>query len=259
MMDVDLAVQEELKFAITDKASRTPSIVQLDLGPIDSPLIYKPGQYVLLGDADARVPQRSFSIANAPRDDGTISLLVTRVLPAGVTSSWVHEELGVGATVLISGPYGTFTQEPPVSHPVLHLAAGSGLAPIMALIEAALRIGTTMPITLFFSARKAADVYNQDVFAAWAAGHSNFAFLRSLTRGRGKPPLGRIPALLPHLFPDLSEFAVFIAGGEGFVQGCEEAVIDLGAQAANVHTEPFFAEPHPWMSTRASETGMPVR
>jgi CDP-4-dehydro-6-deoxyglucose reductase, E3 len=50
---------------------------------------------VLLEDDRHEVPPRSFSIANAPRSDGLISLLVTRVRD-GETSLWVHDRLRVG-------------------------------------------------------------------------------------------------------------------------------------------------------------------
>lgn len=256
---MDVEVREDLRFVVVRKAMRTPSIVQLDLGPLDQPLTFKPGQYVLLGDLDGRLPQRSFSIANAPRADGSIALLITRVSPAGVTSSWLHDDLRVGESVLVSGPYGTFTQRLPIVQPVLHLAAGSGLAPIMALIEAALASGTTVPITLFFSARSAADVYNEDLLAAWSAGHPIFKYERTLTREGGPSTGRRIPDLLPRRFPDLRGFELFIAGSEGFVLACEAAAIKHGANAIDVHTEPFFADPRPRPSVTLARIGAMVR
>lgn len=256
---MDAEVREDLRFVIARKAVRTPSIVQLDLSPLDQPLAFIPGQYVLLSDVEGRLPQRSFSIANAPRADGGIALLVTRVSPPGVTSSWVHDRLRIGDTVLIAGPYGTFTQRLPIVQPVLHLAAGSGLAPIMALIEAALGSGTTMPITLFFSARTAADLYNEDVFARLAASHPTFRFERTLTRDGGPSTACRIPDLLPRMFPNLRGHEVFIAGSEGFVSACEAAAIKQGAQAIDVHSEPFFAEPRPRPSRPPTKFGAMVR
>lgn len=255
---MDAEVREDLRFVVARKAVRTPSIVQLDLSPLDQPLMFEPGQYVLLSDVDGTVPQRSFSIANAPRDDGTITLLVTRVLPAGVTSSWVHDDLHAAEPVLISGPYGTFTQALPLDRPVLHLAAGSGLAPIKALIEDALGSGTTMPITLFFSARTSADIYDEDVFAGWSASHPSFKYMRTLTRETRDSLAGRIPDLLPQTVPDLRAFEVFIAGSEGFVMACEAAAIAQGARQIDVHTEPFFAEPRPRPSLRAAMVANPV-
>ena len=61
---------------------RTPAILELLLRPLDGSLEYVPGQYVLLEDRDDTVAPRSYSIANAPRPDGALSLLVTRV-PGG--------------------------------------------------------------------------------------------------------------------------------------------------------------------------------
>lgn len=252
-------VHEDLHFVVVGKTMRTPSIVQLDLSPLDQPLMFKPGQYVLLSDVESRLPQRSFSIANAPRAGGGIALLVSRVSPPGLTSSWVHERVQVGETVLISGPYGNFIQELPIDEPILHLAAGSGLGPIMALTEAALASGTTMPVTLFFSARTSADLYDEDVFAGWSASHPNFKYVRTLTR-EGCPLTGRrIPDRLPRMFADLRGFEVFIAGSAGFVSGCEAAVVEQGARRIDVHTEPFFAEPRPRPSVPSARTGAMVR
>lgn len=254
-MDDGLVIFDDLPFVVTERHSQTPSILHVGLRPLKQPLKYRAGQYVLLSDAEGTVPQRSFSIANAPRDDGDISLLVTKV-PGGVTSSWVHDELRVGSIAPVAGPFGTFTQDLPVGRPTLHLAAGSGLGPILALVEAALEHDVTSEITLLFSARTIADVYYQEVFAVWEARHSNFRFLRTLTRELGAPPLGRIPFLLPRLFPDLSSFSVFIAGGAGFVEACEESVTALGVPRTDVHTEAFFAEPHPWLSPAGAGRGL---
>ena len=224
---------------------RTPTIVELWLRPIASPLEYLPGEYVLLEDRDRQEPPRSYSIANAPRPDGLISLLVTRVLD-GETSIWVHERLRVGEEVSISGPYGTFVDDPTSTAPCLLLAAGSGLAPIRSLLEAALSARRHRSLTLIFSARTEADVIDRERFAGWQARHPQFRFIRTLTRAAGPPPRGRIPALLPMLYQDLGDPDVFIAGAPGFVLACATAADGLGAQRARVHTEVFFVEPQPW-------------
>jgi CDP-4-dehydro-6-deoxyglucose reductase len=59
----------------------------------------------------------------------------------GVTSNWIHDQLAIGESVKVSGAYGTFIGDPAVDTPVLCIAAGTGLAPILALAEAALRRG----------------------------------------------------------------------------------------------------------------------
>jgi CDP-4-dehydro-6-deoxyglucose reductase, E3 len=233
---------------------RTPTIVELRLRPPNGVLEYLPGEYVLLEDRDRVVSPRSFSIANAPRSDGVISLLVTRV-PDGDTSTWVHERLRVGELVSISGPYGTFVDDPTSTRPALFLAAGSGLAPIRALIEGALSSAARRSLTLIFSARTEADVIDGARFERLQAQQPRFRFLRTLTRGAGPPPRGRIPALLPTLYADLSDHDLFIAGAPGFVLACAAAADGLGARRERVHTEVFFVEPQPWAGRDAPLRG----
>src|SRR3954464_9501589 len=100
-------VLDDAPYAVTAVEPRTPTIVEIWLSPVAEPIEYAPGQYVLLEEVAGDVPPRSYSIANAPRLDGAISLFVTRV-PDGSTSGWIHDHLTVGDGVSLSGPYGTF-------------------------------------------------------------------------------------------------------------------------------------------------------
>ncbi len=238
---IEAAIFDE-PYRVVDFEPCTATIAQLCLRPPAPILRYRAGQYLVLEDRDHAIPPRSYSIANAPRADGTISMFVTRV-PGGHTSSWIHDRLHVGDEVRLSGPYGTFVDEPESSAPALFLAAGSGLAPIRALIEAALASRDDRALTLIFSARTEADVIDRERFARWRRRHPNFRFLRTLTRAGGDPPHGRIPALLPTLYDGLADHDVFIAGAPGFVSDCAAAAEALGAPPACVHTEAFFAEP----------------
>ena len=95
-------------------------------------------------------------------------------------------------------------------------------------------------------ARTEADVLDRELFVRWEAAHPNFRFIRTLTRGPGGDPHGRIPGILPELCPDLSDYDVFIAGASGFVRGCAIAADALGSKRKHTYTEPFFTEPQPW-------------
>ena len=76
-----------------------------------------------------------------------------------------------GDRVLLSGPYGSFTAAPGEPGPVLFLAGGSGLAPVRALAEAALRRRTRSPVVLFFSARTQRDLIDDERFRSWQRRH----------------------------------------------------------------------------------------
>ncbi len=236
--------RENALFVVTDRIPRTPRIVELRLRPLGQPLRYWPGQYVTLGDAQAGAPPRCYSIANAPRPDGEIVLQVTRV-DGGPTSGWIHDTLTVGAQVRLSGPYGTFIGDPSVDSPVLCMAAGSGLAPILALTEAALRRGYRPPVTLLFSAATRADVYEQGLLSYWQAKHRNVKVQVTLTREAQDGLTGRIPAVLPGLFPDLSRHTLFVAGSPAFVEDCVAAARALGARDDQIHSEGYVSQQMP--------------
>ncbi|MGH2966368.1 MAG: FAD-binding oxidoreductase [Solirubrobacterales bacterium] len=237
--------RDQAPYRVTAIERRTPTIIELWLRPLVKSLEYEPGEYVLLEDRDHQVPPRSYSIANAPRPDGLISLLVTRV-SGGQTSGWAHDRLRTGDEVTITGPYGTFVADPASTKPCLHLAAGSGLAPIRALVEAALEAAPWRSLILILSARTEADVLDRDRFARWQAVYAHFHFIRTLTRGPGVEPRGRVPHVLPEICPDLAGHEVFVAGAPGFVLACASTAEALGAARERVHTEPFFVEPQPW-------------
>jgi CDP-4-dehydro-6-deoxyglucose reductase, E3 len=221
---------------------RTATIRELWLRPLGRRLDYLPGEYVLLQDRDGQIPQRSYSIANAPRRSGTISLLVTRV-PGGETSTWLHDRLRLGDEVDVSGPYGTFIDDPAATAGAVYMAAGSGLAPIRALVEAALVTARRRSLMLVFSARSEREVIAAPVFRRWDSRHPQFRFISTLTQARASSRGDRrIPAVLSRLVGDLTNQHVFIAGADAFVTACAAASEALGARSAHVHTEAFFLE-----------------
>ncbi len=254
-----MRIRDDLDCEVTAVDRVTADIVELTLVPrCEEPLDFLPGQYVLLEDAGHTLAPRSYSIANAPRPDGELTLLVTRVA-GGRLTTWIHDRLEPGGRISIGGPYGTFTDESgsgEPERPTLYLAAGSGLAPIRSLLEARLdrlpdgpgRAGPAGPgaTTLIFSARTEADLIDRDRFTSLASRHDRFRYIRTLTREPGPGPHGRIPGLIESLCGDLSGHRVFIAGSPGFVSACATAVTAAGVPAGEVRTEVFFVEPRPW-------------
>ena len=233
--------RRDVSFVVIDKVRRTPGIVELRLRPLGERLRYWPGQFVTVGNLEGSVPERPYSIANAPRPDGEITLIVSAD-HKGLTSTWIASRLEPGELVRVSGPYGTFIGDPSVDEPVLCLAGGSGIAPILALADAALRRGFTSPVTILFSARTEQDVFDKGLVAYWERQYPNFRFLRTLTRQHGDPPVGRIPELLPQLFENLLHYSVFIAGSPEFVAACTDAAVRLGAAEGHLHTEKYFSQ-----------------
>jgi CDP-4-dehydro-6-deoxyglucose reductase, E3 len=250
----------EVEFVVTDKVTRTPGIVEVRLRPVGARLKYWPGQYVVLGPRGGG-PERPYSIANPPRPDGEIVLHVARV-SGGVTSTWVHERLSPGDPVLVAGPYGSFVGDLRMRGPVVALAGGSGLAPVLALTEAALRRGYEDPVTVLHSARTHEDLYAIGLLEYLTRRHPNFRYVRTVTRARERRAgtrTGRVPEILGSVARSLTGANVFIAGGPGFVKACGVAARALGADAGRVHIESFFlrsAEPSAGGDVMTSSTRM---
>ena len=99
--------------------------------PPASPLRFVPGQYV---DVIAQDVRRSYSLANAPRADGLLELIVRRY-PGGVLSGYWFERAQPNDLLRIEGPFGTFfLRDAPPTH-IVFLATGTGIAPVKALLE----------------------------------------------------------------------------------------------------------------------------
>lgn len=109
-----------------------PDIVKVVLRtPPASPLRFLPGQYV---DVLAEGVRRSYSLANAPRADNQLELIVKRY-PGGVLSTYWFEHAKVNDLVRVEGPFGTFFLRDEGPANLLFLATGTGIAPVKALLE----------------------------------------------------------------------------------------------------------------------------
>lgn len=238
--------REEILHAVTEKVMITPSIVKLRLKAMGEGIRFWPGQYITLGNKSQNIPERCYSIANIPNTDGEILLYVTRI-NEGKTSQWVHDSLQEGDTIEINGPYGTFIGDPSAETPVLCLASGSGLAPIRSLATAAmLRGGFKYPATVFFSARTKKDLFEVGHFKFLKYKFRNFDYKYTLT-GEDNPNglEGRIPELLPKLYPNLSNYSLYISGAPSFVEDCIKVAKLLGAKDELIHTEEFVGQAKP--------------
>ena len=77
----------------------------------------------------------------------------------------------------------------------------------------------------------------------WVARHRRFKFVVCRTGAGELTPgeiLGRIPAVLPSLFKDLSEYSIFISGSPKFVSDCVDAVTTIGARKELIYTEAYY-------------------
>src|SRR6185312_16196776 len=167
------------------------------------------------------------SIADAPDDDGAppsgqITFYISRH-DKGAASGWLHGNARIGEALTLRGPYGDFGFPADHGGPVVALAGGTGLSPILSAVTAALAAGFAHPVRLMFSVRNRHEVFALEDLTRLARRHANFGWTITLTRDPDAPAIwrqGRIPVLLAHDKPDLTSCAALIAGSPGFVEAC---------------------------------------
>jgi NAD(P)H-flavin reductase/hemoglobin-like flavoprotein len=120
---------------------------------------YQAGQYVHLETPQQPRLWRPFSIANAPRPDGTIEFHV-RAPRGGWVSSALVRRLAVGDMIRIGPPAGRMILDRESEREIVCVAGGTGLAPIKALVEELTRFNHTRWVHVFVGAKDRDDLYD---------------------------------------------------------------------------------------------------
>ncbi|HEY2534462.1 MAG TPA: 2Fe-2S iron-sulfur cluster-binding protein [Xanthobacteraceae bacterium] len=195
---------------------------------------FRPGQYIcLIGDDGRRHP---FSIANAPRADGTLELHIGRV-PNGRFTALVHERMRPRDIVRFEGPFGDLRFADDSGRPAILVAGGTGIAPLKAILESA----STRPpreLHLYWGSRRPEGLYFIAQISV-APGVRVIGVVSEPTdpsdwRGR----IGLVHRAVIEDFPDLSRFDVYACGSPGLI---DAAFRDFTLRAG-LPSDRFFAD-----------------
>jgi ferredoxin-NADP reductase len=204
-----------------------------------------PGQHVdvRLTAPDGYSTQRSYSIASAPSDE-RVELTVQSV-PDGEVSPYLTEVLEVGDPVEMRGPVGGwFVWRSRETAPVLLLAGGSGIVPLMAMIRTRAGTGSRVPFRLVYSVRGPDDVFYADELRRRVRDDAGldvrYVYTRAVPAGWPEPA-GRIgvATINAHGWPADLAPACFVCGPTGFVETAADILVALGHDPARVKTERF--------------------
>ena len=206
---------------------------------------HRAGQHVdvRLTAEDGYQARRSYSIASAP-DGIRIGLTVER-LDDGEVSPYLTDGLQRGDRIELRGPIGGyFVWEPSQSGPVLLVAGGSGVVPLMAMIRLRAATGSDVDMRLLLSARSWDDVIYRDELERLEQGRVTVAY--TLTRARPAGWTGysrRVDrAMLADVGPPPDERPhVYVCGPTPFVEVVSSELVQLGHEPATIKTERFGA------------------
>jgi ferredoxin-NADP reductase len=203
------------------------------------------GQHVdiRLTAEDGYSAERSYSIASAP--DGQRLELTIQRLDDGEVSPYLSEVLKVGDPLELRGPIGGwFVWDPDDPAPVLLVAGGSGIVPLMSMIRARARDGSTVPFRLVYSVRRPDQIiYGPELAERVAAGDGfslAYVYTRTAPPGSDRPP-GRISAevLAAEGWRPRQTPAVFVCGPTGYVEAAAGLLTGAGHDPGRIKTERF--------------------
>ncbi|MGW0413645.1 1,2-phenylacetyl-CoA epoxidase subunit PaaE [Streptomyces collinus] len=220
---------------------------------------FEPGQSLTLRRrVDGRDERRSYSICSPA---GTRPRIGVRVVPGGLFSSWLVDEVAPGDTVEVMGPVGAFTPDLTVpGHHVL-IAAGSGITPMVSIAESVLAADPASRVTLFYGNRRTDSVMFVDELADLKDLYpARFQLAHVLSREPREADLlsgrldgERLAALVDGLVDVPTADHWWLCGPHGMVLDAQRVLSGLGVPADRIHQELFFAGEEPVAPVRHAE------
>lgn len=225
------------KVAAIERASADVVLLTLQL-PAASSFDFRPGQFAKL--TFGSLPPRSYSMATQPREQRLVFHI--RVLPNGQVSGYVADTLRTGDAVKVHGPFGDATWDAPSEHPLLLLAGGTGLAPMLSVLDAALRDGQQPErIHLYHGVRGEADLYAGRALQQRATAQGfRFVPVFAQPSNAGTRAM-HLHQALGEDFERLHDARLYVCGPPPMVDAVKALALDRGADAARIRADPFFA------------------
>ena len=200
---------------------------------LDGPHDFVAGQHFILRLTadDGYHAQRAYSAASPPGRE-PLEVTVER-LPGGEVSSFLHDDVDVGDTVDIRGPIGGhFAWD--ASTPILGVAGGSGIAPLMSMLRAARAAGRPEYMTLVVSARSRQELYYADELTGPEV---RVVYTRTAPPGDARG-VGRLTAA--DLAPVVTRSQpVFVCGSPAFCDAVTMLLDSLGVASHDIRVERF--------------------
>jgi ferredoxin-NADP reductase len=239
------AVLRRLTWLVAEVVDISPETPRVKTISFDVPgwTGHRPGQHVdiRLTAEDGYQAERSYSIASAP--DGTRVELTVERLDDGEVSPYLTDELRPGDQIEVRGPVGGyFVWEPSQGGPLLLVAGGSGVVPLMAMVRAHDAAGSDAETRLLLSSRGLDDVIYRDELERLEGG--GLTVVHTLTRSQPTGWTGyarRVDAeMLAEVGPSPNERPrIYVCGPTPFVEAVAEALVQLGHEPHMVKTERF--------------------
>ena len=231
--------------SIKDIKSETAKVKSFTL-TLPSWMRHRAGQHydIRLTAEDGYQTQRSYSIASEPEREGEVEITVERIND-GEVSTYLHDVLVPGDRIEARGPIGGyFVWEATMNEPLLLIAGGSGVVPLMSMIRHRAAARAQNPTSLLYSSRNFEDVIYYEELDKLRALNSGFQLFHTLTRSQPPQWKGyarRIDeAMLKEVAGPLGKnVQVYICGPTLLVEAVANTLVKIGVASNQIKTERF--------------------
>ena len=203
--------------------------------PASENFAFRAGQYIDILLADGQ--RRSFSIANAPHDGGHLELHVRRI-NGGRFTAHVFEAMKEKEILRFEGPHGSFWLREDSARPIVMVAGGTGFAPIKGIIEHAIHIGLTRPITLYWGSRTRGGLYMDELARSWQTALPGLRYVPVLSDEVWDGRQGLVHQAVLDDFADLSGHEVYVCGAPVMVDAARSSF----CASRGLPEDAFFAD-----------------
>lgn len=239
------------EFTVVDKVKESDLITSFYLKPANGASVpsYKPGQYISVrvkipGEQYMMIRQYSLSKAG---DSDTFRISVKREDdqdPNGKVSLYLHNQLEVGGSVEVTPPAGEFVLDESRQTPVVFLAGGVGVTPLMSMTERLLQTSANRPIHFYHAARSEKDAAFKETLTQLDAEKEELTYVSFFSETEGQFITREVLANVPQ------NADIYVCGPVGFMESMIANLLQLGFQAEQIHYE-FFG---PSMAIKALAT-----
>ncbi|WP_010461139.1 2Fe-2S iron-sulfur cluster-binding protein [Acidovorax radicis] len=226
-----------IKATVVAIEDTTHDIKRLILKPAKA-LDFSPGQYAQLQFTPTHA--RPYSMAGTTSDE-TLEFHL-RLIPQGRVTAYVANELRVGDSVRVSGPLGSAYLRRKHTGPMLCVAGGTGLAPILSVVRGAVAAGMGNPIHLYFGVRSERDIYGREWLEALQRQHPNLKVQIVVASGQAQGcRTGLVTDAIAKDWPSLAGFRAYLCGAPPMVEATSLLVRQMGVLPGQVYADAFYA------------------
>ncbi|MET4577696.1 2Fe-2S iron-sulfur cluster-binding protein [Ottowia thiooxydans] len=226
-----------IKATVVAIEDQTHDIKRLRLKPA-KPLEFSPGQYAQLQFTPEHI--RPYSMAGL-HGDAELEFHV-RLVDGGRVTSYIANALKVGDAVRVSGPLGSAYLRRKHEGPMLCVAGGTGLAPILSIIRGVIDSGMSNPIHVYFGVRSERDIYGRDWLLALQRQHPQLHVHTALTSGASEGcRTGLVTEAITQDWKSLTGFRAYLCGAPPMVEAATLLVRQLGVLPEQIYADAFYA------------------